>query len=283
MLRLGPWLCLPLLVATAGCDAPVPDPEPTPSPAVALGGSFDPATAGSITGRVTWDGSIPSFPSIVAPVFLPTGVEQRRHPHPNTPDIDPATRAVRGAVIYLDGVDPRRAKPWDYPPARVEVHDDRIAIMQASGESRIGFARRGDIIEVVSKDAAVHVLSARGAAFFGLPLPDPDQPVRRTLNDAGVVDLSSAAGKYWHRAYLFVADHPYCALTDAEGRFTLANVPPGEYTLKCWLPNGAVERNERDPNTGLILRFVHSPPLETTQAVHVGIADRLIVRMRLAK
>ena len=112
MLRRRTWQFLGFLVAAAGCDGPAPEPAPVPPPPAAIGANFDPTAVGSISGRVTWDGPIPSFPPVLAPVFLPTGVEQRRYPHPNAPVIDPASRAVRGAVVYLEGVDPTRARRW---------------------------------------------------------------------------------------------------------------------------------------------------------------------------
>lgn len=38
----------------------------------------------------------------------------------------------------------------------------------------------------------------------------------------------------WMRAYLGVFDHPYFALSAADGSFTLNNLPPGEYTIEAW-------------------------------------------------
>lgn len=35
-------------------------------------------------------------------------------------------------------------------------------------------------------------------------------------------------------AFIVVLDNPYFAVTDANGKFTIANVPPGTYTLKTW-------------------------------------------------
>ena len=36
------------------------------------------------------------------------------------------------------------------------------------------------------------------------------------------------------KAFIVVLDTPYFALTDKDGNFTLAGVPPGTYTIKAW-------------------------------------------------
>ena len=38
----------------------------------------------------------------------------------------------------------------------------------------------------------------------------------------------------WMRAYIFVFEHPYFAVTPAEGTFELSNLPPGSYTIEAW-------------------------------------------------
>ncbi len=38
----------------------------------------------------------------------------------------------------------------------------------------------------------------------------------------------------WMSAWIIVVDHPFHSVTDSEGNFTIDNVPPGTYTLKCW-------------------------------------------------
>jgi len=38
----------------------------------------------------------------------------------------------------------------------------------------------------------------------------------------------------WMQAYVFVMDHPYFAITDAQGRFKIEGLPAGEYTLEAW-------------------------------------------------
>jgi hypothetical protein len=38
----------------------------------------------------------------------------------------------------------------------------------------------------------------------------------------------------WMQAWLGVVDHPYFAVTGADGRYRLADVPPGDYTVAVW-------------------------------------------------
>lgn len=38
----------------------------------------------------------------------------------------------------------------------------------------------------------------------------------------------------WMSAWIVVTDHPYHAVTDEAGAFTISNVPPGTYTLEVW-------------------------------------------------
>ena len=75
------------------------------------------------------------------------------------------------------------------------------------------------------------------------------------------------------RTYLFVDEHPYYARTDGEGRFLLAQVPPGEYEVICWMPSWIKARHDRDPETGVILRLFFKPPVDSIQKVRLGAGE----------
>ncbi len=269
--KLGP-LALALLAGCGASGSPpgtATVPAASPSP-VATSSRFDPATAGSVHGQVLWHGDIPKVPLITA--ALPDGAGNYRPaemPNPFAPVVEPRSRGLAGAVVFLKGVDPALGKPWDLPPVRVEQRDFRIRILQGDEPRAVGFVHRGDEVEMVSADPAHHMLRARGAAYFTLPFPDPDKPLRRRFDTPGLVELTSGAGYFWAAADLFVDDHPYYALTDREGRFTLRDVPPGKYELVCWVRDWHVTGRDRDPETGLVFRQQYAAPVEKRAAVEL--------------
>jgi hypothetical protein len=42
-------------------------------------------------------------------------------------------------------------------------------------------------------------------------------------------------------AYVLVFSHPFFAVTDDEGKYTIPSVPPGAYTLLVWSELGRAE------------------------------------------
>jgi hypothetical protein len=265
------WLVLPL--AAFGCGESEPQStghvNAPPRPAAS---AFDPETAGTVTGRVTWTGPLPNVPPFEVRAFIPAGKPGQPRlirENPNAPSIDPSGRGVGSAVVYLRGVPAEKARPWDHAPVRVEQRDRRLHVVQGGTDARVGFVRTGDEVEMVSRDEQFHSLHAGGATFFTLTFPDPGRPRKRRLPSRGVVELSSAAGCYWIRAYLFVDEHPYYARIDAQGRFRLDGVPPGRYEVICWHPSWVEERHDRDPETSLITRVFFRPPVERQQQIEL--------------
>lgn len=278
------WLLFVCLVLS-GCEENAPPPEAPADPLTEIGRDFNPDTAGVIRGQVIWQGAIPQVPSYRAPVSPGSehaGDPRRDWPNPNTPHIDPQTKAVADAVVFLRGVDPRRAQPWDLPPVRIELRDFRIHILQGHRDGASAFVRRGEAIEMMSVQPIYHSLQARGAAFFSLAFPDVDDPCSRRLDRRGLVELMSGCGHFWMRGWLFVEDHPYYTHTDAQGRFSLSNVPPGQYELVCWLPDWHEAARELDAETAHICRLTFRPPVEIVQPIAVDPRQTQTIPIRVS-
>ncbi|HEY7427040.1 MAG TPA: hypothetical protein VH682_22585, partial [Gemmataceae bacterium] len=108
LFRLPCPLVLLSVALLSGCEDIGLSPEPPEERPVEIGQDFDAATAGAIHGQVKWEGVIPVVPSYRAPVSPGgehAGDPRRQWPNPNTPRIDPQTKAVAGAVVFLRGVE----------------------------------------------------------------------------------------------------------------------------------------------------------------------------------
>jgi hypothetical protein len=282
--RVGCCLTLFGLAVLSGCDDIAPPPERPAEPPTETSRDFNPATAGAIRGQVVWEGAIPEVPPYRAPVS-PAG-EQRggsryNWPNPNAPKIDPRSKAVTGAVVFLRGIDLPRARSWDHPPVRIELRGYQIHVCQGERDGPSGFVRRGDAITLVSVQDLFHSLQLRGAAFLARTFADRDRPCTQRLDRAGVVEMMSGCGYFWMRGRLFVDDHPYYTHTDAEGRFLLPQVPPGQYELVCWLPDWHEARRELDADTALLCRLTFRPAVEIVQTVRLDPRQTRTASIRL--
>lgn len=276
-------LCAPLAVG-CGAEPPVAA-QIAPAPSGEKPADFQPGACGEITGAVTWVGPVPVVPPItdIRPRNDGSGTDTRVVTPPNAPRVDNFTRALGGTVVYLRGVVPARAKPWDLPPVGVEMRDDQILVTQGARVGRTGFVRRGEPVTMQSREPVFHSLRGRGAAFFALAFPEPNRSLERAFDTYGRVQLTSAAGFYWQAADLFVCDHPYYAVTDAEGRFRFAQVPDGKYELVAWHPNWVSTGFERNPENTLIARLDYAPPLEAARPVMVAPGRVTLATLTLPK
>jgi hypothetical protein len=260
-----------LVILIAGCSESPHETPPVDAPAP-LGKQFDPVTTGTLAGRITWDGPIPQvklFNSPPSPSLPPPHEPVRQWPNPLRPLIDEETQGVGDVVVFLRKVDLDRSRLWNHKPVRIDQQNYNFSIHQGEAVSRIGFVHRGDAVEMVSRDAGYYLLQARGAAFFTLSFLDPDRPLKRTMSQNGVVELTGAAGRFWMRGFLIISEHPYLTRTDLYGDFALEQIPEGEYELATWMPRWQVDRVEYDPSWNLASRVTFRPPLEQVRHITV--------------
>jgi hypothetical protein len=266
-------------VVCLGCDAPTPNCDPPPIKSTDTSTPARNGPTGTLTGQVTWVGEKPR--PLTIETFRPVAsgrAERVSRSAPNVPAVDIQTGAVEGVLVYLQTVS-GTSRAWDHPPVTLELHDERPMIRQGNGPLRnTGIVRRGDAITIVSKQDRFQSVRARGAAFWTMTLPDADRPITRRLDKPGIVELSSAGGYYWMHGYLFVSEHPYCAVTDSAGQFAISGLPPGDYNVTAWLPSWEVSRRERDPESTAVTRIFFGPHHEWRKNVSVRADEKAEVK-----
>ena len=69
---------------------------------------------------------------------------------------------------------------------------------------------------------------------FNIAQP-PGSPDRRKIFEAAEGPITIKCDFHrWMTAHFWVMDHPFFAVTDNEGRFSIPNLPPGKHTLAAW-------------------------------------------------
>ena len=133
------------------------------------------------------------------------------------------------AVVYLEGA----AKGTPLPRAVVDQRDKMF-------EPHISVVTRGTTVHFPNDDTVFHnVFAYFQAKKFDLGMYPRGASKQVTFDRTGLVVLLCNIHSDMS-AYIMVVDTPYYAVTDKQGRFHIAGVPPGTYTLHAWHESGSV-------------------------------------------
>jgi hypothetical protein len=94
----------------------------------------------------------------------------------------------------------------------------------------------GTPLSLMNNDAVLHNVHANdtGMTVFNVAMPIKGQKLPIPMRKTGLMKLQCDAGHTWMNGWIYVFDHPYYAVTDERGAFTIKNLPPGEHTLELW-------------------------------------------------
>ena len=90
--------------------------------------------------------------------------------------------------------------------------------------------------EVLNSDPVLHSFHTLGAHNKELNIIQTKTKRRRlplTFPEPDTIEVVCDVHS-WMKAWIIVTEHPYYALTDADGQFRLENVPEGSYRIRAW-------------------------------------------------
>jgi Polysaccharide lyase family 4, domain II len=182
---------------------------------------------GTISGSVKWSGPVPH--SLDFPVTKDAKICD---PDSNkTADLERLIVGPQGGVantvVYLKNI--TSGKAMDLPVQRRHLDQKNCRYVP-----HILLVPQNATLDMMSSDATLHTIHMDGAATFNLPFPFPGKVSSRTMQTPGLVNLRCNGGHVWMNAEMFVAPHPYYAVTDESGHFEFTDVPPGTYQIVAW-------------------------------------------------
>jgi hypothetical protein len=189
----------------------------------------DPATAGTLSGAVTFHGAKP--PPETISMDAEQGCVQANAGKPvyNPAVLTGAHAGLANAFVYIQaGLEGKT-----FEPVKDQVVLDQHGCMFLP---RVIGIRTRQTLDLKNGDSVAHNIH---------PLPvnnrewNQEQPphavdVEHRFPRPEVMIPVKCNIHAWMHAWIGVVDHPYFAVTGPDGRFEWKNVPPGDYTISVW-------------------------------------------------
>ena len=193
--------------------------------ALAVAGSAQAYDEGAVSGGGTIEGKVIFNGTVAVRHIIPTKDQEVCGDPRDEPVIRVgADKGVENAVVYL--VEVNKGKAWP-PQGKPPVLNN----IKCRFEPEVQVIRAGPL-DVVNKDPVLH--NTHGyygkRTAFNTALPNQNQDIGTELPRAGQVRVDCDAHG-WMEGWIYVVDNPYYALTGEDGKFSIADIPPGDYDL----------------------------------------------------
>ena len=175
------------------------------------------AQAGSITGTIT------TSAKGAAPVRVTIDQKICGNELPDEAIVVDTQGHLANAVVILTGV------------KRAAAGETVLMNEKCRFGPRVQLAKPNTSVRTTSKDPVLHTTQAQtenGRTIFNVALPVPGINISKPIGAAGTVRLNCNTHP-WMRGWVIVTDDA-AAISGADGKFTLDNIPPGTYELRVW-------------------------------------------------
>jgi hypothetical protein len=112
---------------------------------------------------------------------------------------------------------------------------------------RVLAIQKGEKLRVKSHDPKLHIphayLGERTVFNISLPFKNATIDATSRIRQAGILKVVCDTHA-WMLGFVHVFDHPFFAVTNEQGAFSIADLPAGNYVLKAWHEDGGIRVQE---------------------------------------
>ena len=193
---------------------------------------------GSFNGRVSLNGKVPRprfFPLIASPNLKYCNRISDGQGHRILFDFTVSeSRGLKDTLVKLIGVE--KGKPF---PSKIQ----KIVMNRCQTPKYVIGARNGETLLLENTDPIRHEIVAYEFTTRGVKQRS-HRPVDAKTSQARDIFVKNKTENFLIKCNLHpflqsrgvIVDNPYYAITDEEGRFTIKNIPPGNYKVVAWHP-----------------------------------------------
>jgi plastocyanin len=222
-----------LTLGVAACGGGSQQPAQTPAgqeqPPAAAATTVDPATAATISGKISLEGTPPANQPIrmnADPACVAANKGQA---------VTQQTFVSEGGGLGNVFVYVKSGLSGSFPPPTQAVVFDQHNCQYVP---HVFGVQVGQPIEILNSDPTLHNIHATPKTNQEFNTAQPIQGMKTTHTfttaEADVVVPFKCDVHGWMNAYAGVVEHPYFAVTKPDGSFSIANLPPGTYTVAAW-------------------------------------------------
>jgi hypothetical protein len=193
---------------------------------------------GGLTGTVTWADAMPEMKALDLKASADAAVCQAKGPVMDEfAVVNPKNKGLRDVFVWLEL--PEKGAKFPIPADLAKPKETKVVLdqPQCAFIPHALALREGQILVAKNTASIAHNFKWQGLADgnAGNKLLPPGGEVEIDLK-ADRLPISIECNIHpWMKGYVRVYDHPYFAVTDADGKFTIPNVPAaGAYKLKIW-------------------------------------------------
>jgi len=185
-----------------------------------------PALAGSIQGTVTYDGEVPKLPPVRMDAD-PGCAKKHSGGVPNEVLVLGDGGTVGNILVYVKNA-PKGGRAKTEP-----------AVLDQDGcryEPHVLGLMAGQPLKILNSDGLLHNVHALPAtnSSFNRAMPATSTEFVHTFEKAEAPFRVKCDVHPWMGAWIAVFDHPYFAVTDVDGKFTIDGLPAGTYEVVAW-------------------------------------------------
>lgn len=188
-----------------------------------------PAFGADLTGKAVFKGTAPKAENVKMNAD-PICAKANTKPVPKGDVVVSAKGELANVFVYVKEGVKKESIPADKP---APVTFDQAGCIY---HPRVFGVRTGQTIKILNSDPTLHNVHAmpKTNASFNLGMPTKGQTAEKTFTKPETMVRIKCDVHGWMNAYVGVLDHPYFGVSDANGSFSIPNLPAGEYTLEAW-------------------------------------------------
>jgi hypothetical protein len=187
--------------------------------------AVDPAQAATITGSVSYSGAAQAEPIDMS---AEPDCAQKHSGTPTRRVVDVNGGKLRNVFVYVKEGLPQRSWPrgGDAPVLDQDGCEYKPHVLAV---------RAGQDFVIRNSDGLLHNINAKPSTNRGFNVGQPTKmDTKKQFSQAEVMIPVTCEVHGWMEAYIGVVDHPYYAVTNEDGSFTIQGLPPGTYTVEAW-------------------------------------------------